>query len=289
MAYDAKWLAPKFLEQQGAKFYRDNNTLGLLEERRYVIQPKYDGCLCIMNKEVPLSRQGTIVMSMAHIHKRLSERFPDWVFFGEAWKPDTEFKDISGEFRRRSMQPSLSYVVFDAVPYEDYCLGFCNIPYTIRYDTLQDMLRDAEDDILVVAAYDLVDHDPEVMAKEWADNVGFDGGIIRDLHSPWTNGPSKNGAAVKVKPHQSLDLEVVGAFEGQGILAGRAGGILVKYKQEVTAVGTGFSFQEREDIAANPDRYIGQIAEVAFMDVTPKGKLREPRFKGWRHDKATSD
>ena len=44
---------------------------------------------------------------------------------------------------------------------------------------------------------------------------------------------------------------------------------------------------EREAIASQGTR--NQIAEIEFMELTADGKLREPRFKGWRHDKEQPD
>ena len=76
-------------------------------------------------------------------------------------------------------------------------------------------------------------------------------------------------------------------FYGKGTHAGRAGGIVVEYRGVQTQVGTGFSDAERETIASQGTR--NQIAEVEFMELTADGKLREPRFKGWRYDKEQPD
>ena len=86
---------------------------------------------------------------------------------------------------------------------------------------------------------------------------------------------------------QSLDLRAVDWFWGNGKHSGRAGGIVVEYRGVKTQVGTGFSDQEREDIADNGA--IDVIAEIEFMELTEDGKLREPRFKGWRFDKTEPD
>ena len=62
---------------------------------------------------------------------------------------------------------------------------------------------------------------------------------------------------------------------------------MVEYRGVQTQVGTGFSDAERETIASQGTR--NQIAEVEFMELTADGKLREPRFKGWRYDKEQPD
>ena len=60
------------------------------------------------------------------------------------------------------------------------------------------------------------------------------------------------------------------------------------YRGVQTDVGTGFTDREREEIAAAGQAPCG-IAEVEFMELTADGKLREPRFKGWRYDKEQPD
>ena len=67
-----------------------------------------------------------------------------------------------------------------------------------------------------------------------------------------------------------------------------AGGITVLYRGVQTDVGTGFTDREREEIAAAGQAPCA-IAEVEFMELTSDGKLREPRFKGWRYDKDMAD
>ena len=84
-----------------------------------------------------------------------------------------------------------------------------------------------------------------------------------------------------------MDLRSVGWFAGRGKHEGRGGGIFVEYRGVKTQVGTGFTDKEREAIATGC--HDGAIAEVEFMELTADGKLREPRFKGWRHDKTEPD
>jgi DNA ligase-1 len=128
---------------------------------------------------------------------------------------------------------------------------------------------------------------PQAFANAMVKQGGHDGAILRRKDAPWMAGASKNGEAIKVKPVQSLDLRAVDWFWGKGKHAGRAGGIVVEYRGVKTQVGTGFSDQEREDIADNGA--IDVIAEIEFMELTEDGKMREPRFKGWRFDKTEPD
>ena len=285
-------LAPKALSEQCAAFKKTYPTLDDLPFDDYVMMPKYDGCLAIVNTEAPVptavtTRTGELVHSMWHVAEEAKQLLPGYVIFGEAYKWDTPFKEISGKFRRRSQQPDLFVVAFDAVPVEDWRAGFCNEPYSARWGRLRlEWLSTPTSSIFIPPALDLVA--PQGFANTLVDNTGgYDGAIIRRKSAGWSTGASKNGEAIKVKPVKSLDLRAVGWFAGRGKHEGRAGGIIVEYRGVRTQVGTGFSDDEREEIAIQGTR--DRIAEVEFMELTADGKLREPRFKGWRHDKITPD
>lgn len=289
MAYDYN-LAPKALSEQCAAFKKKYPTLDDLPFDDYVMMPKYDGCLAIVVADDTghvLTRTGESVTSIPHVLADARKLLPGYVIFGEAYKFDTPFKDISGAFRRHAPQDDLTVVAFDAVPVADWRAGFCNEPYSARWGRLRRAwLSTPTDSIFIPPALDLVA--PQGFANTMVDNTdGYDGAILRRLDAPWMTGASKNGEAIKVKPVKSLDLRATGWFAGRGKHEGRAGGIVVEYRGVQTQVGTGFSDTERETIASQGTR--NQIAEVEFMELTADGKLREPRFKGWRYDKTEPD
>src|SRR5690606_20801028 len=118
---------------------------------------------------------------------------------------------------------------------------------------------------------------------------GYDGLILRDPKGTWTRGSGVTGEIIKLKPVLSFDLRVVGAEEGKGKHAGRLGAIVVEFQGKKLRVGTGFSDAERKDWWENGEDLIGQIAEIEAMDFSADGLLREPRFKGIRHDKLEAD
>lgn len=286
-------LAPKALSEQCAAFKKQYPTLDDLPATEYIMMPKYDGCLAIVNTEAPIplavtTRTGELVHSMWHVAEQAKAMLPGYVIFGEAYKWDTPFKDISGAFRRRSQQPTLSLVAFDAVPVADWRAGECNEPYKARLARLKAAWHASlSESIIVAPEADAVGS--QGFANALVAQGGYDGAILRRADAPWHTGPSKNGEAIKVKPVQSLDLLVVGWFMGRGKHEERAGGIIVEYRGVHTQVGTGFSNAEREDLSIHPCHYMQRIAEIEFMEVTKDGKLREPRFKGWRFDKTHPD
>ena len=282
-------LAPKALNEQSAAFKKKYPTLDSLPKDEYIMMPKYDGCLAIVVASADarvITRTGEGITSIPHVLAKARAMLPGYVIFGEAYKFGTPFKDISGSFRRHAPQGDLFIVAFDAVPVESWEQGICDEPYKARLARLRDAWHGCPTpEIIIAPASDAVAS--RGFANALVASGGYDGAILRRADAGWHVGASKNGEAIKVKPVQSLDLECVGWFPGEGKHAGRAGGITVVYKGARTDVGTGFSDAERERIIIGC--FDGSIAEVEFMEVTAEGKLREPRFKGWRHDKERPD
>lgn len=288
MAYDYN-LAPKALSEQCAAFKKKYPTLDDLPADEYIMMPKYDGCLAIVVADDTghvLTRTGESITSIPHVLAAARAMLPGYVIFGEAYKFDAPFKDISGTFRRHAPQDDLLVVAFDAVPVADWRAGKCDESYKARLARLHEAwLSTPSDEIIVAPAADPVDW--QGFANCLVAMGGYDGAILRRADAGWHIGASKNGEAIKVKPVKSLDLRAVDWFYGKGKHAGRAGGIVVEYRGVQTQVGTGFSDGERVEIAIQGTR--DRIAEVEFMELTADGKLREPRFKGWRHDKEQPD
>lgn len=289
MAYDYN-LAPKALSEQCAAFKKKYPTLDDLPADEYIMMPKYDGCLAIVVADDVghvLTRTGEPLTSMPHVLAQARKLLPGYVIFGEAYKFDTPFKDISGAFRRYAPQDDLIVVAFDAVPVADWRAGKCDESYKARLARLREAWHASPVPAIIVAPASDAGA-PQGFANAMVRQGGYDGAILRRADAPWTVGASKNGEAIKVKPVQSLDLEVHGWYRGKGKHAGRAGGITVRYKGVQIDVGTGFSDRERQEIAAAGQAPCG-VAEVEFMELTADGKLREPRFKGWRFDKTEPD
>lgn len=93
-------LAPKALDEQCAAFKRAHPTLDDLPFDDYVMMPKYDGCLAIITPDGVITRTGEPIRSIPQCSKAVAEVLPGHAVFGEVYKFDTPFKDISGSFRR---------------------------------------------------------------------------------------------------------------------------------------------------------------------------------------------
>lgn len=107
--------------------------------------------------------------------------------------------------------------------------------------------------------------------------AGLEGVIVKAADGRYWNKRSPDW--MKIKAEESVDLKVVGWFEGTGKYAGQIGGLWVRYKNTDVGVGSGLTDEMR---AADPDTFIGRIAEILYHEETPDGSLRHPRLKCFR-------
>jgi DNA ligase D-like protein (predicted ligase) len=145
---------------------------------------------------------------------------------------------------------------------------------------------------------------------EEACEKGWKGLIAKDATAPYTHGRSRKWLKFKYANGQEL---VIGGFtEPKGDRAG-FGALLLGYYENgalryAGKVGTGFddafltSFRETLDDRRRDTSPFGEpvdenalwvrpdlVAEIGFIEWTPGGKLRHPRFLGLRRDKPAED
>ena len=106
-------------------------------------------------------------------------------------------------------------------------------------------------------------------------NEGYEGLILRQ-GDRW----------LKVKPKDTADIFVTGYQAGTGKHEGRMGALLT----DCGNIGTGFSDDDREWWQLMYDLHglqwlTRQLIEVEYMELTPAGKFRHPRFIRIRDDK----
>jgi hypothetical protein len=115
---------------------------------------------------------------------------------------------------------------------------------------------------------------------------GFEGLVLRN---------KTTGVWLKVKKEETIDVKIIGFYEGKGKHAGKLGGFITTHGR----VGTGLKDSERRfwtpvlslqpktrkawDDHALP--HIGMTIECKCMELTEAGKMRKPRFIRLRPDK----
>jgi DNA ligase-1 len=275
-------------------------------EANYIAQPKYDGCnltviIYLDGNVLAFSRTGEEVKSVDHIKMALAAMpgIRPGAYLGEAWAPDLEFNEISGLFRRQATTEEtcrLQMAIFDYVDLEDYLGGDCVVPYDIRVAWLPEntdlgIVKQGHAPVWLAGSFGklaetLPGNTAQHVCNKLVESGGYDGLILRDPNGGWRKGSNgTTGEIIKIKRVLSFDLRCVGWDEGKGRNAGRMGNIVCAFEGKYLNVGTGFTDSQRED----PDQFVDQIVEIEAMDYSSDGLLREPRFKGIRHDKLEAD
>ncbi|AMM44736.1 DNA ligase [Xanthomonas phage f30-Xaj] len=291
----------------------------------YIAQPKYDGCNMVAIKRghwVPtidkglhaikigdqqmqpvdrgvvdlFSRTGEKVVSAHHIENALASApfFPVGVYFGEYWHPTIDQPTVSGMFRKKdgTQYAEPFFVVFDFVTLEEWEQGYSDLVYQDRVTRLPEMghaIPEFGAPVFYAESQGfLIDQELGSMeaARLLCEGGAYDGLILRKPSGKWVKGDrGTNGEVVKIKPTLTLDLRVLRINEDVGDKTGRP------VYTVVVDLGDG---KEQEVGSGVPHEwskvpFVGHIVEIEAMSFSKFGLLREPRYKGIRHDKAEAD
>ena len=255
------------------------------------IQPKYDGFRATFVPDKGfITRTGKRFKNLnLPLYFSAMINCGNTVLDGELWirgKPLSEVQSLLTT-EAAKIDCDLVFVVFDAVPLEDWKNRSCDLPYSSRLKLLREKVTSVASFTKVLdISTDLVNSSAELAAiyKKHLTN-GLEGAIIRSESGFYKWGRvGLTGDFFKLKPFKSVDIKVVGTFEGKGKLENTIGGIICDYNGNEVRVGTGFSMDQRNEIYSNVNQFLGKIAEIKYLEETEKS-LREPRFSRWRDDK----
>lgn len=270
--------------------------------KHYIAQPKHDGCNTVMRLEpngsaYTTSRTGETNRAMGRAERGLSSflaqevaAYGGLVILGEAWWPGKDqFSEISGHFRRHSESDRLRMVVFDCLTVAEFEAGHSPVGYMTRLRRLPkpEVWPMNPEPFQLIKSYSLRE-EPQEFCNRLVEKGGYDGAIYRDPLGTWQRGRGTEGELIKIKRKLSFDLRVSAVYEGLGKNAGRCGAIGVRFRGQELRCNAGTD-AEREQWFTNPASIIGKIVEIEAMDFSSEGLLREPRYKGIRHDKTEPD
>jgi len=117
---------------------------------------------------------------------------------------------------------------------------------------------------------------------------GGEGVMAKDLSSPYLS--KRSDSWRKIKEVDTYDFIILGFTQGKGRHSKRVGAIIYgayddKGKLLPLGKSSGMTDEERDDMAQNPRRYIGKVAEFDAQEITDNWAMRFPRFRRLRLDK----
>lgn len=207
-------------------------------------------------------------------------------FDGEAMQRGVGFDEGGGNMRRKSgaNDADLYLNLFDVV-----------IPeiQEVRYNELkrayEEFIKGPNDNRLMLLPHQFAPqhfkNEDAVMAL--VDNcilLGFEGIVAKNADAYYQHRRSADW--LKAKRFQTVDLPVIGKYEGKGRNAGRLGGFICLYGAREVRVGSGISDNLREYYWHNP---LPPIIEVKKQEDTKKGSVRFGSFERVREDKDEVD
>lgn len=240
------------------------------------VQPKYDGWWVL----VYLSAESALVYST-------SGRLLDMIKTPDA--PDTRNCILIGEFMygtnwAQSNSPGTIYVHDCIAGIEPDMISRCYEDRYLEASCIVTLLNNPRFKMIPSFPIKVADF----MWSSFVDQDGFEGLVYKDSRSMLEPGSVKFG---RTKKDFTMDYIVVGYIEGQGkhtnsLGSIEAGLIIDGMVQKVTAIGGGYSDNQRAVIWNDRELYLGRVFEAKGKQVFPSGALRHGNFIRFRDDKA---
>lgn len=261
--------------------------------------PKLDGYRCFAIYEGGttrlLSRNGNVFENFPTINAAVTElaQKEGWatlILDGEIMS-DT-FNDMQKSAfasKRGTTVGDVTYKVFDCVPHAEFVAGEFQVPYEMRYKTLEHLLQGNSDPRIALVEHVPVATEEEILYLERTYmERGYEGAMFKP-NIPYYFGKSKN-KMLKFKTMVSQDCYVTGMFEGRSgtKYVGMMGGLTVIQENGVACeVGSGFDDDQRAEFWGQD--LTGRVVEIKYQELTPDGVMRFPIFQRFREDKGPND
>lgn len=199
----------------------------------------------------------------------------------------------SGTAKAALRSGAMTLVVFDILAHGG--IDARSLPFSKRRELLQQVFANADFDDALVALI------PQMEATQ--DNYdgllagGYEGGMVKWLDAPYRSGQRGHGQW-KIKATDTVDVVVMGYKPGTpgSSFDGKVGAIMFgQYNEDGILVYrgrcSGMDWDERVDVSAHQDAYLGRVFEMSHLGVqkptkeNPLGAFLSPQFKRFRDDK----
>ena len=206
---------------------------------------------------------------------------------------DSIFQDIIKTVFKKTNKKFGRYYVFDCMTKKEFISG--NTPIlSKRKATLKKLTKNPMFHIIRVETLPFhmesekdLDTLEEIYNSFYAN--GYEGIVIKK-NVPYPKKRSYN--LVKMKPSNTIDLEVTGIFEGEkgSKYEEYMGGVTVEYKNNTVDIGSGWTDDDRVRYFSNPQLIIGKVIEIEYqresLNKDGKYSLIFPRVRCVRDDKS---
>lgn len=236
-----------------------------------ILDRKYNGGRLIAKKDGLFSRKGELFLSIPHIFevlKPLFDKYPDLILDGEVYNHEYRYKlnEIMHLIRKSKniskqdlidSEAKIKYYVYDG-------LGFDGVTNTTRLVERRKAIKKHFSNIkyIEIVTGQTVDTEKELY-KYYEDFLedGYEGGIVRNIDSPYENKRSKY--LLKLKPEDDSEATILDINEGVGNWAGTGKKITLEWQGQKFDASFKGSIEQGREFLKNKKQWIGK--EVTFL------------------------
>lgn len=264
------------------------------------IQRKYDGhrVLAIIDDGVCTlwSRSRKPITGVPHINRALEKMYPTGhhEVDGEGYTMKLTFEEISSYLR--SVEPKPGYEVIE---YHIYDLHVEDVAFSERWGMLENVLHSAQFPLFLAPTY-IVDNAEKMEAfKKQFIEAGYEGAMARNLDGLYVGKRSTD--LLKLKMFEDDEFKVVAITHStRSVFIENEAGQQEEKKMvyvmlecalpgKLSPPGATGTFTttfnapqaSQQEIAANPEKYIGRIVTVKYQNYTDDKKPRIPKGLRW--------
>lgn len=260
---------------------------GVIPAAGAIVEPKIDGIRALWIGGELVTREGAAIHGAGHIaellrrieHEAAVPRF----FDGEFVAPGG-FDATLRHFAKRGAEDAGALHVFDALPMTAWRGGDPCQALEARRTALDRMLAPFECEAVRLMPWAWLPSPMEIerQARDYIAQGG-EGVVVKDPAATYRRKPSP--AWQRIKRELTLDLPVIG-YEPDARRPFLLGVLIVDYRGKKVRVAAGFSDAERMALWRRRESLVGSVVEIAAMEATEQGTLRQPRWVRERGDKS---